>query len=237
MDMRDYLDFDGVLSSDYNVFISGSYTYVRPERDKTFASVPGRSGDLVYDNGRYKNVTIQYPALIRRDFPDLHEGFSNEVLKRTSYKRLTDTYHPDEFRLAIPMGALKPTTGVNNVSGKFTIEFNCKPQRYLIIGEIPVTFTAAGAINNPCKMDAKPLIRVYGSGTVGLNDGTLTIGSHGYPYMDIDCELQDAHYGAINLNSYLTMSWDEYPVLHEGENQITLSGVTSIEITPRWWRL
>lgn len=235
--MRDYLSYDGVLSSDFNVFISGSYTYVRPERDKTFQSVPGRSGDLIYDNGRYKNVAIQYPAFIRKDFPDMHEGFANEVLKRTSYKRLYDTYHPDEYRLAIPTGALKPTTGPNNVSGRFTIEFNCKPQRYLISGDEAVKFTASGTLTNPTRMESKPIIRVYGYGTIGLGSGTLTIAEHGYPYMDIDCDLMDAHYGAINLNAYLTMSFNEYPTLAPGPNNFVLSGVDHIEVTPRWYRL
>lgn len=56
--------------------------------------------------------------------------------------------------------------------------------------------------------------------------------------MDVDCDIMDAHYGAINLNSYLTLSGNEYPTLVAGANNLTIgSGITRVEITPRWWRL
>lgn len=235
--MRDYLVYDGVLSSDFNVFISGSYTYVRPERDQEFVSVPGRNGDLVYDNGRYKNVVIQYPAFIREGFPDRHQGLSNALLSRHTYYRLTDTYHPDEYRMAIPKGALKPATGPWNSSGKFTIEFTCKPQRWLISGEQAITLTANGSLLNPTLEEAKPLIRIYGTGTVGVGSMTIEVDSHGYAYVDVDSELQDCFYGAHNLGGYVTLSGNEYPTLGAGTTNITLDGVTSVEITPRWWRL
>lgn len=232
-----YLTYDGELSSDYGVFISGTGTFTRPQRERSFQSVPGRSGDLVYDEGRYPNIKVTYPCFIRRDFEDRYRDFMNALNTHTSYARLQDTYHPDEFRLAIPSGTAAPTTGPWNHSGKFALEFNCKPQRFLTSGETVVTLTADGSIWNPELTDAQPLIRVYGTGTLGIGSDSLTIGSHGKAYMDIDCALMDAYCGAYNLNSYLTLSADEFPVLGAGTTNITLDGITSVEITPRWWRL
>lgn len=236
--MSEYLTYDGQLSSDYGIYISGVSTFVRPQRARSFQSIPGRSGELIYDEARYPNIKIQYPAFIRREFAGKYAGFINFLNSHSGYARLEDTYDPDVFRLAVPSGNMQPKTGPQNWAGKFTLEFSCKPQRFLKSGEEVVELTADGSVYNPELMPAQPLFRVYGSGTLGVNSGTLVIGSHGYAYMDIDCMIMDAHYGAYNLNNYLTLSGNEYPVLHAGLNNITLgTGITKVEVTPRWWRL
>lgn len=236
--MIHYLSYDGELSSDYGVFISGVKTFNRPQRDRSFASIPGRNGDLIFDNGRFPNVTIQYPAFIRRDFGDQYGNFMNFLNLHTSYARLRDTYDPDVFRLAVPSGNMYPTTGPLNDSGLFALEFNAKPQRFLMSGEDTIVLLADGSVTNPELTQARPLIRVYGSGVVGIGSGSLAIAAHSYAYMDIDCELMDAFCGAINLASYLALSGNDYPALGRGTTNITLGvGINSVEITPRWWRL
>lgn len=233
-----YLVYDGELSSDYGIYISGTKTFVRSQRERAFQSVPGRNGDLIFDEGRYPNINIEYPAFIRDNFQDRYQDFINFLNAHKSYARLMDTYHPEEYRLAIPEGRMDPVTGPNNWSGKFTLAFSCKPQRFLVAGEHVLPFTSDGSVYNPEKTEAQPLIRVYGSGVLSIGGDTLTIGSHSQAYMDIDCSLMDAHCGAVSLNSYLTLSSNDFPVFGPGETAITLgTGITSIEITPRWWRL
>ncbi len=236
--MSDYFQFHGYFSNNYGIFISGEATFVRNPRERTFQSIPGRNGDLILDDGRYPNVIIQYPAFIRTNFPTKFRRFVGILNSFKTYSKLSDTYNPDEFRLAIPVGVMEPKTGPQNDSAKFTIEFNCKPQRFLASGETVRTYTESGLIINPETRESQPLIRVYGAGTVGIESYTMTIANHGQEYMDIDCALMDAHHGAVNLNRYLTLSSDNFPVLKGGDNNITLgSGITKVEITPRWWRL
>lgn len=236
--MRDYITYDGKLSSDYGVFVSGSSTFVRPQRERSFQSIPGRSGDLIYDEGRYPNIKLQYPAFIRKEFADKYQGFINFLNTHTNYARLEDTYDPDVYRLAVPNGAMTPKTTAQNWAGKFTLEFSCKPERFLKSGEHVITLTADGSIYNPELTEAKPLLRVYGTGTLGIGSGTITIADHGYTYVDIDCMIMNAHYEAINLNNYVTLSGNDYPVFSPGANNIVLgTGITSVEVTPRWWRL
>lgn len=233
-----YLVYDGELSSDYGIFISGTGTFVRPQRERAFQSVPGRNGDLIFDEGRYPNINIEYPAFIRENFNDRYQDFLNFLNTHKTYARLMDTYHPEEYRLAIPEGHMDPVTGPNNWSGRFTLTFQCKPQRFLTSGENVVTLTSDGAVYNPEKTEAQPLIRVYGAGVLGIGSDSLTIAAHSSAYMDIDCALMDAHCGAVNLNSYLTLSSGDFPTFGAGSTAITLgAGITSIEITPRWWRL
>jgi len=232
-----YLTFAGFQSNTYGVWISGEGTYDAPERDVEFISIPGLSGDLAIDNNRFNNITVTYPAFISKRFDSRFDVFKAAMLSKRGYQVLTDTYHPDEYRLAVFTGPMEPETGPYNKAGSFDIEFNCKPQRYLFSGDVTQTFTAAsGTITNPTMYASKPLIRVYGAGTVGVGSMSMTISSNPFSYIDIDSERQSCYNGASNAGQYVTLSGLSYPTLAAGNTGITkTSGITRVEITPRWW--
>jgi phage-related protein len=124
-------------------------------------------------------------------------------------------------------------------AGRVTINFNRKPQRFLKAGETKITFSGSKVISNPTDFPALPLIRVNGTGAGVLNVGNykVTISSI-TNFIDIDSELQDAYYGATNLNSYITIDNQEFPKLLAGNTTISYTGsITSVEVTPRWWTI
>lgn len=139
--MRNNLIFGGINSSDFGVWISGSDTYSAAERDSEHFSVPGRNGDLIVDNGRYKNKLVTYPAFFPNKFPEKMENFRSAICRKIGYQRLEDSYHPDEYRMAEFVDGINPSglTAFNR-SGDFTLAFNCKPQRFLKSGEEPLQF-------------------------------------------------------------------------------------------------
>lgn len=237
-----YAIFNGKPLSDFGLYISGKGTFKSPERDVTKVEVPGKSGDLIFDNGRFKNVTITYEdSFILEDYDDKIpfaeriRSLSSFLKSSSGYHRLEDTYHPDEFRMATCLTSIDPEVFLL-VSGQFDLEFDCKPQRFLKIGEEPVTFTSNGTILNPTYHDAKPIIRVYGYGTLAVGEETMTIKSHSNQYIDIDCELMNCYCGATNCNNYVTLNSDEFPVLAPGRNGVNFSGnISKVIITPRWW--
>lgn len=231
----DYLTFNGLRSSDYGVFISGAGTFPVPEYDETRISVPGKNGDLLFDNHRYKNLTINYPAFIRDGFGSAYRAFINAFKSMTGYRQLVNTYDPDYFRYASFAGAIQPTTGPANRSGRFDLVFYAKPQRFLTAGNQNTTLTSSGTITNPTQYTAKPLLRVVGTGTVTVNGKAFTINSAG-SYTDIDCDIQDCFRGTVNCNGNVTIR--DFPTLSPGENSIVFgSGITSVRVTPRWWEL
>lgn len=233
--MSDYLTFNGIKSSDYGVFISGAQSYNAPEYDQTLFSVPGRSGDLVITNGRFKNMAVIYPAFIRDGFSTSGKAFVNALRAEAGYKTLTSTYDTDHFRLATFSQALDFKTGPGNRSAKFDLVFDCKPQRFLTSGSTVITLNASGSVTNPTLYDALPLLRVYGTGTVTVNGTAVTINSAG-SYTDIDCDIQDCFRGSVNCNNNVTLT--DFPTLSPGSNTITLgTGITQVKITPRWWEL
>lgn len=234
--------FDEKLLSDFGVHVSGEGTFTAPEKEFETVKVPGRSGDLHISSGRFANISVKYPAFIFDDFSHAFAELRNFVLSRNGYCRLEDTYHPDEYRMAIFKGPMSPTVTLLQ-AGTFDLEFQCKPQRYLKSGENPQTFTANGvSIYNPTSFESFPVIRIYGNGTLGVGDNTIVVKSgHGQSYIDVDCDLMDAYCDATNCNAYTsftTPSGKSRITLTPGTNGLSLgSGISKIMIWPRWWML
>lgn len=233
--MRNYFIFDGVDSRDFGVYISGQGTFNSPARVYDSYPVPGRDGDIIGYEKRLENAELAYPAFIYRDFNNNLARFRSFLLSRIGYKRLTDSYHPDEYRLAYHAGGVTVEATPRNNAGSFDIVFTVNPRRFLTSGETVSTFTASGSITNPTYFDAKPLLRVYGKGTLMIAGSAITI-SAADEYTDIDCEIEEAYKGTASCNDYVSVTGTEFPALHPGENGISLgSGISKVELTPRWW--
>lgn len=230
------ISFGGIRSDDYGAIVDGAESYAAAERDFTSVAIAGRSGELTVDNGRYRNVPIPYTLY----FPDARklEMFRHDVATLIGYHRLEDSSRPEEFMLARLSGGFKPTmSGFRNAHGQVKLTFDCQPQRFLKSGEraIPFAGVEVAALYNPTGMPTRPLIRVYGAGDVGIGAQTLTIAKHTEAYVDIDCALEDCFCGGINLNGVVARA--DYPELGAGTTGIRIgSGISAIEITPRWWR-
>ena len=235
--MRNYFVLDGVDSRTFGVYISGQGTFSSPARPYEARPIPGRYGDILTGGKRLENGVLTYPAFIVRNLEENVRKLRNFLLSRSGYVRLTDSYHPEEFRMVYYGESFEPQVTERNSEARFDLVFGCKPQRFLLSGETKTVYTSAGTITNPTRFSAQPLIRVYGSGTVGIGSTTITITAANV-YTDIDCALMAAYKGAVNRNSYVQLSTLDYPVLPPGSTGITLGGsVTRVEITPRWWEV
>lgn len=236
--MRQWFIFNGKSSKDFGVYISGLNTFGAPERDVDIISISGRNGDLTIDNGRYKNIDVSYPAFIFDRFDNNIEGLRNFLLSQSGYKRLEDTYHPNEYRLARYKSGLTPKVIDELYAGEFDLTFDCYPQRYLKSGDQTITMTADGSLFNEYAQIAKPIIRAYGVGSFTVGDVTVTINSAD-DYTDIDCELQEAYKDDLttNCNANITLDNGVFPSLISGDNAISIDGITQLDIKPKWWIL
>ena len=119
----------------------------------------------------------------------------------------------------------------------FTVQFDRKPQKFLKSGERVITFTANGQIRNETLFDAKPLVRVYGTGTVSIGEKSIQV-VQSNTYVDIDCEIQNAYKEGTNCNGDIRLLSGDFFSLVHGNNGVTISsGISKVEITPRWWTL
>lgn len=217
MGLLNHLTYDGVDSSDFGVFISGEGAFDAPARRGEMISIPGRNGSLFMDEGVFENITVEYPAFIGTGYEELFRtklgDLRSALSSRGNYKRLTDTYHPDEFRLGIFREGLEVDPQHITRAGGFTMKFDCKPQRYLVSGEELVTFTENGTIINPTLFESAPLIRVTGNGTVAIGDNGeyRFIVSNNTGNIWIDAEIMEAYLPAGTL----------YPWTNEASVQLT----------------
>lgn len=234
--MRNYFIIDGTDSRDFGLYLNGAGTFDSPSRAVDFIQVPGRNGDLIGLSTRLENGVYRYQdAFIFSDFRQNMADFRAFLLSQTGYRRLTDSYHPDTYRMVTFTGPLEPQVIETNDAGRFDIELPCMPQRFLLSGETVTTLTATGSITNPTRFATRPLLRVYGAGVLGVGDVNITI-SAADVYTDIDCETGRAYKGATPRDRYVTLSSIDYPYLQPGANGIALgTGITRVEITPRWY--
>ena len=217
MGLLNYLTYDGVDSRDFGVFISGEGAFDAPARRGEMISIPGRNGSLFMDEGVFENITVEYPAFIGTGYEAIFRtklgDLRSALTSRGNYKRLTDTYHPDEFRLGVYREGLEVDPQHITRAGGFTMKFDCKPQRFLESGETPHIFTANGTITNPTLFASSPLIKVTGNGMVAIgNDGEyrfVVSGNTGTIW--IDSEIMEAYFPAGEL----------YPWTDENDVQLT----------------
>ena len=235
--MQHHFIYNGRSSADFNLFLSGEDTWTKALPDMERMQIPGRNGDLLLSNHRYNNVELTYHVGIKRNFAVNFEAFLNFLLKDPGYHRLEDSYHSDYYRLAVLDKEIRPQMNALNRSGTFDLTFSCMPQQYLKSGERLQELTGSGTVYNPTLYNAKPLLRIFGAGTLHIGDYQVTI-TENDSFIDLDCELEDAFRDTVNMNQYLELDSGEFPVLPPGSTTIAFAtGVTRVELTPRWWCL
>lgn len=253
MGVTNHFIFNGQSSLDYGVYIGGQGTYNAPQRDISKVSIPGRNGDLIMDNGRFLNVQVSYPIVVMDRFRDRTYAIRAWLSSPTTYARLEDTYHPDEYRMGMLTGGIQFETSAFNLTGKAVITFDCKPERFLKSGEswVDLAGTAGSgapvtSMQNPTRFDSKPLINAVIRPTG--QDGVITIGNQTITILGttqtaesnitIDCALMDCYNGTTNLNSRVSFSGQGFPVLPPGETGVSVSGsVFVLRMKGRWWTI
>lgn len=230
--------YDGTELEDFCAFMADCNKHDGPERNVTTKETPGRNGSLVLDNGSYKNYTYTINAYINNSPLENLENLKAFLLASPGYRRLEDELHPDTYLMARFSGPFTVKSSDRN-GAAFDLKFDCKPQRFLTSGEHIRAFTSSGSrIINPTLFDAKPLLRVYGIGTLSIGDHSVTITAMPGEYTEIDCDIMEAYCGDTNCNENITLQNNEFPVLKPGTNGVAWTGsITRVEITPRWWKL
>lgn len=236
-----YFIYNGIKSSDLGVYIQNKNTFSSPKYDASFVSIPGRNGDLISSNGRYPNSSISYTCfIVAKSIEELSDKVT--LVKNWLYKEpdryhdLIDSYDLKFKRIALFNTKLDISDEVNKI-GTFTVVFSCKPQRYLVSTLEKETYTEEFVVNNPYSLNAKPYLKIYGSGDI-----TLTISSEGTnkiwiiknveEFIECDSELMNFYKDTELQNSKVT--GDDFPELFTGDNSIAWKGeVTKVEIIKR----
>lgn len=223
--------FAGRPLSDWGIraVCKNPYEVAKPNVETTH--VEGMNGDLHFYYGEFENVVLEYMGIIDNKFDANFHGFKSWVYSRRGYCRLEDSRFPDEYRMAVVLEA----TEISNRHNVFNIKFNCKPQKFLKTGERAKTLTESGSIYNPTYYTSKPIVRVYGAGTIRINDEIMTV--HNNPgYIDIDCDMQECYSKDTNRNGDVELVSGDFFSINPGSNNV-LFDAAKVEIYPRFYTI
>lgn len=245
---RNYFVFAGKRSVDFGLFVEAPPSQSKPKRKVNLIDIPGRNGSLRIDQGGYQNIPVTFPCSFLGGPEKAAEVAEWLYGSGRGYAVLRDSYHTGVFR----RGAFDGPMDIENIlnrAGRCEITFDCRPELWLDSGNSTLQFHPMASIRvfeadilNPTMFDARPLIRILGSGdaSININDRAFSISSIPDDIY-IDCDMRNAYRDGIGYNDRITMPTD-FPVLSPGRNRLVVAGVTAmtvtrLEITPRWWRL
>jgi len=235
---RGLIVYGGESSSDYGMVVSEAPAYERPNRKQTIYTVPGRNGAVVFQDDAWEDVVRSYNVWIAEGVQPLSvkvSAFEAMLNSMKGWQRLEDSFEPDVFRLAYYSGGNDFSNKMTQY-GEATINFTCRPERFLKTGEQEVTVINNQKIVNQTRFTAKPLIHIEGSGTVTVAIGGNTISASITDYINIDCETMNAYrLAAENKNSDISGS---FPKIIPGENTVGITGTTTkVAIVPRYFTI
>lgn len=254
MDLNNSIIFGGIDSANYGIYVAGNAVFNSPERDVTMIDVPGRNGQLTFDNGRFMNIEVTYNAFVTgdnsNDIADNIRGYRNAIGSLIGYQRLEDTFHTDEYRQAIFRNGIEVEPVIYQTGGYFDITFDCKPQRFITAWSeyaVPLAPYVPGDTTrgDVSVFEAHPLINLFyyqdAAATITLTIGAFTIEidptqhqqtSLGYLNVFIDCEIGEAYeysQGGTSGDLLSANGWVSFPngipvIYPEGGQTITLTG-------------
>lgn len=250
-------EFDGKKLSDIGAVITEKPHYVLAVKELDFTALPGKSGDIVTDKKRFKNINISYKISSvptfgsysgsEQDFVDI---LSEWLLTSYGYKVLRDTYNVGYFRKAVCTGISDPVVDARGVVSA-TVTFNCDPFRHSDSGLFPVTFQADPeqssqdfTLINPEMWSAEPVIKFTGAGPVDvmINDSALQFTITAANSIIVDKPNENIYYDdVLKTPCNDIVECDRLPTLRPGPNLIVILNTSDndfiMEITPNWRRL
>ena len=238
---NDVLVVGDVSSADYGIYVLDVNDTDMPRRDYTTVSVPGRSRDLHYDNGRFENIDRVYKCFsvsmpMFGDTGDSISAFVGRIMRLKGYQRIECGLHSDFYVKGECRGEMQPVFSDGRGTAQFDLTFDCDARKYLISGEQEITLnTGTQAVTNPGTQDAYPVFVLKGNGTITIGSETITIANNPGTLV-LDCEIGDAYSEQTheNYNQYVTVSSYDMPVLEPGQNNIAVTGFTARTMIPRW---
>lgn len=226
--------------NDCGLYIEKRPSPTVPLRDVTKTHVPGRSGDVIQDNGCFLNITKNYKV----GCADIDANIAKvkKMLSQKGYQILADSYDPDFFRYGAILNAISFEEDLLNV-GHASVQFDCEPYKYNIMGQLGVTVSTNSSevttITNPYEHSSLPRIyitaadRLGGAVTIKVNDKSFIYTfPKGYNSVNIDSFSEACYASGINFNS--GYGSDTWPELAPGDNTVCVIGAKSAKVFPNW---
>ena len=216
--MRDYLIINGRNLKDFGLYAFGNSRHKFPERDVESVEIPGRTGNLTIDKGRWKNIEIEYSVAIVNEAEFKVDELRAFLLSLSGYVRIESTFEPEYYRMGRLIGT--PTPKAYKEAATITLTFDCQPQKFLKSGELALDTpeNTSATVYNPTVYTARPrimiMVNTHPTGSIGITNyvryfaagqehdvdvghSVITVQKYVTTAIYIDCETQMAY---TNLN-------------------------------------
>jgi predicted phage tail component-like protein len=220
-----YFIFKNISSEDY-LMVNKLPSIIKATRDIQKIEVDGRDGFLTIDKGTHRGTvkTVECTIFNLNDIDFISSWldgsadviFSNEpdrvykatIINQIDFKKIALVFHT------------------------LLIQFECQPHKYSLSNNV-IILTSQGTVFNSGSVISKPIIKIFGTGSIDLNiNGNIINLTNVSEYVVIDSELLDAYKETSLKNNDMN---GEFPELIIGSNSISWTGiVTKVEITPNW---
>lgn len=204
----------------------------KPKMRTSTTEIDGLDGDIVEYLG-YKSYdkTISIGLTRNYDLNAIMSYFNGNG-------ELILSNEPDKYYKAQIIDTIDYNKLINFKTAK--VKFHVQPYKYLN-SESPLILEINDEtslnVENKGLENSKPIITLYGSGTIQLLINNLSVCSVNIEedeYITIDSEKEEAYFGSVLKNRQMQ---GDFPILNSGINNISWTGnLTKIEIQPksRW---
>lgn len=237
---QSYFIWKNIDCRSMGIYLSGPAPIVRPEERVNHIQIPGRSGDLTQIEG--ENIFNSY---IQTVTIHVKGGFRvrsvYDWLRGADY--VTFSGEPDRKQPARIIGAVtlnKHSRNIDTWVGE--VQFYCQPLKENLREEKVTVTTNGSTVRNNGDVIARPMYKVTSSGTsIGLavaGDGVPAVNAMtvsdlvSAAVIWIDAETMTV-WNADRSATITEKSSGEFPVMGIGNNTVSFSNVSSVEIEKR----
>lgn len=229
-----YFIFNGVNSKDLGLKVKNLPFNIMPKRRFTSITNNKRNGTIYTDEETYESYTLDIECLLIDTLTSdtinmiktVFKGGKGVLTLSTDLTRSYDVY----------LNSALSFVEMLDLTGSCLLSFTVEPLANLESGTTKVVVSNGSKLKNVGNMPSNPKIYVTHSSssvTISINGESMKFSGVTEPFI-IDVELEDVYSeSGANLNKFMSLDSD-FIGLSEGDNTITFSGASKVEIVPRW---
>ena len=160
--MANTITWNGVSSSTLGLTVERYPNMNRPSRKYQTANISGQNGSAYILENSWNEVVQTYEIFAKTPVSSF-KAIAEWLNGADGYAVLTDSYDPTVYRRAVFVDYMD-VEDIMNRYGRATIQFRCRPERFMVTEDITKQGTSLPPINNPTNHTALPLIKVNGRG-------------------------------------------------------------------------